>query len=78
MVEKEIPELVRQGLCPCCRQQADPVDDVNVRCRYLHQEYRCGGCDFEWNINEDFICGTCRQPVPGRFLYCSDECTKEW
>jgi len=76
--EADLPERVRFGLCPCCEKQADPVDDRNDGWYYRHQKYRCWGCDFSWDINEDFICGTCRKPVPGRILYCSDECTKEW
>jgi len=34
----------------------------------------CEDCGFDFDINEDFICGRCGNKTPGRYLFCSPEC----
>lgn len=59
--------------CPACWVEGTPTAYSVNKCT----EWRCPKCKMEWDINEDFKCGSCSKELPGRFLYCDNKCMKE-
>lgn len=62
-------------LCPVCDVNTgiaiEAIDSKPVK-------WRCMKCNFEWDINEDFLCVICGKKVPGRILTCSESCSRQF